>query len=173
MPRASSRRVSQTRHNLRSRTTRNKSPMTPKPVPSKAPSPSTRRKRPPPGVSRQDSDDELGNDDIPWEWIYSDQVPERNGDAPQSDRKRRKLTGNNIVGARIGKFECRIGDAVLLKADGSNEAWVALICDFVEDDGEGEKAANFMWFSTEKEIRNREKKRTDFVWVCRLQNHHF
>ena len=144
--------------------------MTPKPGPRKAPSPTARRKRPPPGVSREDSDDELGSDDLPWEWIYSDTAAERNGDGPQSDRKRRKLTGNKIVGARIGKFECRIGDIVMLKADGSNEAWVAIICDFVEGDEEGEKAANFMWFSTEKEIRNKERKRADFLWVCQLLN---
>lgn len=53
----------------------------------------------------------------------------------------------------------------MLKADGSNEAWIALICEFVEDDGEGEKAANFMWFSSEKEIRSRDKKRSDYYPV--------
>ena len=63
----------------------------------------------------------------------------------------------------MGSFECRLGDCVLLKADGPNEAWVGIIYDFLDEDGdEGEKAANFMWFSTEKEIRNKEKKRTDF-----------
>ncbi|CAM1507335.1 Fc.00g069760.m01.CDS01 [Cosmosporella sp. VM-42] len=137
--------------------------MTPKPPARKAPSPLGRRKRPAPGVSREDSDDELGSEDIPWEWIYNTQPTERNEEGPQSDRKRRKVAGNKIVGAKIGNFECRIGDLVLLKADGSNEAWVAIICDFVDDDGEGEKAANFMWFSTEKEIRNRDRKRTDFL----------
>ncbi|KAF7551716.1 hypothetical protein G7046_g7646 [Stylonectria norvegica] len=126
--------------------------------------PLRRQKRRLPGVSREDSDDELGSDDLPWEWIYDTAAPVRNDDAPQSDRKRRKVTGNKIVGARMGQFECRLGDCVLLKADGSNEAWVAIIWDFVEDDGEGEKAASFMWFSTEKEIRNRDKKRTDFYW---------
>lgn len=128
--------------------------------------PLRRRKRRLPGVSREDSDDELGSDDLPWEWIYNDEEPERTaGDEPQSDRKRRKVAGNKIVGARMGDFECRTGDCVLLKADGSNEAWVAMVCEFVEDD-EGEKAANFMWFSTEKEIRNKDKKRSDFYWVC-------
>ncbi|KAK7426855.1 Origin recognition complex, subunit 1 [Neonectria magnoliae] len=126
--------------------------------------PSLRRRRALAGGSRGESDDELGSDDAHWEWIYStspsleDQLNE-----PQSDRKR-KVSGNKIVGARVGQFECRVGDCVLLKADGSNEAWVALICEFVEDDGEGEKAANFMWFSTEKEIRNKDKKRSDFQW---------
>lgn len=64
----------------------------------------------------------------------------------------------------MGSFECRVGDCVLLKAEGNNEAWVGLICEFMEDEDEG-KAANFMWFSTETEIRNKEKKRTDFMQV--------
>lgn len=80
------------------------------------------------------------------------------------------MSGDKIVGARIGQFECRVGDCVLLKADGSNEAWVALICEFVDDDDDGEKAANFMWFSTEKEIRNKDKKRSDFHWVPKPHN---
>ncbi|QPG99205.1 hypothetical protein C2857_001193 [Epichloe festucae Fl1] len=124
----------------------------------------SRRKRALPGVNRDDSDDELGSDDLPWEWLYNVENSDRASDDTQNDRKRRKVTGNKIVGARIGTFECRIGDTVLLKAEGSNEAWVAIICEFVEDDGEGEKAANFMWFSTEKEIRNKDRKRNDFNW---------
>lgn len=127
-----------------------------------------RRKRALPGVSRDDSDDELGSDDLPWEWIYNVENPDRASDGTQNDRKRRKTTGSKIVGARLGTFECRIGDTVLLKAEGSNEAWVAIICEFVDDDGDGEKAANFMWFSTEKEIRNKDRKRTDFYWVNTL-----
>ena len=130
--------------------------------------PQSRRKRPLPGVSREDSDDELGSDDLPWQWIYNVEDPERSDDDSQSERKRRKVSGKKIVGARMGSFECRVGDCVLLKADGSNEAWVAIICEFIEDDGEGDKAANFMWFSTEKEIRNKDKKRNDFHWVLLL-----
>ncbi|KND90345.1 Origin recognition complex subunit 1 [Tolypocladium ophioglossoides CBS 100239] len=126
--------------------------------------PQIRRKRPLPGVTRDDSDDELGSDDLPWQWIYNAESPEHNGDDSQSERKRRKVSGSKIVGARMGSFECRVGDCVLLTADGSNEAWVAIICEFIEDDGEGDKAANFMWFSTEKEIRNKDKKRNDFHW---------
>ncbi|ODA76635.1 hypothetical protein RJ55_07906 [Drechmeria coniospora] len=112
------------------------------------------------GVAREDSDDELGEDDLPWEWIYG---VEPNEDHGQSHSKRRKVS-DRIVGARMGSFECRVGDCVLLKAEGSNEAWVAIICEFIEPDGEGDKAANFMWFSTEKEIRNKSKKRDDFYW---------
>lgn len=127
-----------------------------------------RSRRVPKGVSREDSDDELGSDDLPWEWIYEAQGPERNGgdDDGASERKRRKVSGKNIVGARMGSFECRVGDCVLLKAEGSNEAWVGIICEFVDgEDDEDDMAANFMWFSTETEIRNKDKKRTDFYWV--------
>lgn len=103
------------------------------------------------GVLREDSDDELGLEDHPWEWIYS--TKSRGPSA--------------IVGARMGNFECRLGDCVLLKAEGNKEAWIGLICDFQEEEdeddehGEMEMCANFMWFSTEKEIRNKAKKRTD------------
>ena len=64
----------------------------------------------------------------------------------------------------MGNFSCRVGDCVLLKAESNNEAWVGLICDFVEEedeDGNLEMGANFMWFSTEREIRNKGKKRGD------------
>lgn len=114
--------------------------------------------------SQVDSDE---NDDQEneWEWIWSSSSPERGDENDEGEqRKRRKVAGNTIVGAKLGSFECRIGDCVLLKAEGSNEAWVAMICEFLEDD-DGEKAANFMWFSTEKEIRSKYKKRNDFYWV--------
>lgn len=136
------------------------------------------------GVAREDSDDELGLEDHPWTWIYSG---DKNGDYADDDnvdnsdedaaailngkaplkRKRKatrvsELPSREIVGARMGSFECRIGDTVLLKAETNNEAWVGLICELADDD-EGEKVASFMWFSTEKEIRNKSKKRTDFV----------
>ncbi|KAI9713812.1 MAG: Origin recognition complex, subunit 1 [Bogoriella megaspora] len=98
-------------------------------------------------IFREDSDDELGLEDHPWEWIYNDDANAK----------------TVIAGARMGNFECRRGDIVLLKAEG-NAAWVGIICYFFEDeeDEEREKMANFMWFSTEKEIRNK-KKRTDFL----------
>ncbi|KAK2609013.1 Origin recognition complex, subunit 1 [Conoideocrella luteorostrata] len=138
--------------------------MTPQILTKRAVEPTKRQKSVLPGVNRGDSDDELGSDDLPWEWIYGVENSDRPGSNVQKDRKRRKVTANKIIGARMGSFECRIGDTVLLKAEGSNEAWVALICEFVEDDVEGEKAANFMWFSTEKEIRNKDRKRDDFYW---------
>ena len=101
------------------------------------------------GVAREDSDDELGLEDFPWEWIYSEEPELKARDTPE------------IVGARMGNFQCMVGDCVLLKAEGNGEAWIGLICNFEEDEEEDEKVANFMWFSTEREIRNKQKKRTD------------
>ena len=102
------------------------------------------------GVIREDSDDELGYDDYPWEWIYAEDVNSKDEE-------------KQIIGARMGSFECRIGECVLLKAEGTHEAWIGLICDF-EGNDEG-MMANFMWFSTEREIRNKQKKRTDALPV--------
>ena len=101
------------------------------------------------GVAREDSDDELGLEDFPWEWIFSEETQQKKRDGPE------------IIGARMGNFQCMVGDCVLLKAEGNGEAWIGLICDFEEDEEEEEKMANFMWFSTEREIRNKQKKRTD------------
>ena len=99
-------------------------------------------------ILREDSDDELGTEDHPWEWIHNDQAA--------------------IVGARMGAFQVHLGDAVLLKA-GNKESWVAVLYDFGEgeienDDGEAvmQKKATMLWFSSEKEIRGRNK-RTDFL----------
>lgn len=104
------------------------------------------------GVLRDDSDDELGLEDHPWEWIYS------NDDGAK-----------DIIGARMGNFEVHVGEVVLLKAPVSNEAWVAILCEFgdgeIEDDEgviEIQKKATMMWFSSEKEITSK-KKRTDFL----------
>ena len=133
-----------------------------------------RKKRKLPGVMREDSDDELGTDDLPWEWIYdadpaaADDAAEQPADekpAPENARKRKRPAPQQqqIVGARMGSFECFLGDTLLLKAEQSSEAWVGIICDFLLDE-EGEKAAHFMWFSSAHEIRN-PKKRTDFLEV--------
>ena len=107
------------------------------------------------GVARDDSDDELGLEDHPWKWIYGPELG-ANGEKP-------------ITGARMGQFQCNVGDAVLLKAEDANEAWIGLICEFREDEEEDGKVANFMWFSTEREIRNKEKKRIDFLHVSLSQ----
>lgn len=111
---------------------------------------------------REDSDDELGYDDLPWEWIYDNDIDEHI--SKTSGHKKQKQSGTlGIVGARMGNFLCRVGDTVLLKA-ADNEAWVGLICDFNEDE-EGKKNASFMWFSSPAEIRNKTKKRADFLQV--------
>lgn len=118
-----------------------------------------------PGIAREDSDDELGVDDHPWEWIYAD-VREASPAGGPSRKRKRALVDEEpaITGARMGSFVCRVGDIVLLKAETSGEAWIAIIRDFLEDE-DGEMAADFLWFSSEKEIRNKHKKRTDFFWV--------
>ncbi len=114
-------------------------------------------------LGREDSDDELGTDDHPWEWIYAessgnekdeedDHSSDESGDdgkaAAATPRKRKsrnatKSQGGTIVGARMGTFICKIGDPVLLKAEGQNSSWVGIIYQFLEDD-DGEKSANFL-----------------------------
>ena len=122
-------------------------------------------------VPRDDSDDELGYEDLPWEWIYEepDEAQTTHNDTPRKRKAAPTSSGRRIVGARMGNFACKQGDAVLLKAEG-NQAWVGLICDFFEDEEEGEKMAKFMWFSSEREIRNKSTKRTDFLPVRSLAN---
>ncbi|KAK8156313.1 P-loop containing nucleoside triphosphate hydrolase protein [Phyllosticta citrichinensis] len=115
------------------------------------------------GVLREDSDDELGQEDFPWEWVYSDEQDAE--DASQDKpRKRGRPRKRQIVGARMGSFECRLGDAVFLKAD-SNEAFVGIVVGLFdgkdEDTGEDIKMANLMWFLTPREIRNKARMRTD------------
>jgi origin recognition complex subunit 1 len=116
------------------------------------------------GVYREDSDDELGTDDYPWEWIYesskdrakSDDTPKRSASAAFRE--------SDIIGARMGKFKCFLGDCVLLKAEG-NEAWVGIITHFFEDEETKDKMSNMMWFSSPWEIRNKVKARPDALEV--------
>jgi origin recognition complex subunit 1 len=110
-------------------------------------------------VAREDSDDELGYEDLPWQWIYKHET-EPNDATPRKREAAPSLPERRIVGARMGAFQCKIGDAVLLKAEG-NLAWVGLVSEFYEDKEDDEKMAKFMWFSSEREIRNNAKKRTD------------
>ncbi len=121
-------------------------------------------------VLREDSDDELGYEDHPWEWIYEDVGTEKaHVDSKEMPRKRQMEStthAKRIVGARMGSFRCKLGDAVLLKADG-NQAWVGIICEFYNEDEDDEMMAKFLWFSSEQEIRNKNKKRNDFLPVGR------
>lgn len=119
-------------------------------------------------VLREDSDDELGYDDHPWEWIYSttstENAPVEQNTTPRKRKAAPTSLAKRIIGARMGSFKCKVGDAVLLKAEG-NQAWVGIICDFHQDMDDGEKLAKFLWFSSEKEVRNQSKKRTDYLPV--------
>ena len=81
-----------------------------------------------------------------------------------------KSPARRLSGLAWASLNVASEDTVLLKAEGTGEAWVALILRFVEDDGEGDKAAEFMWFSSEREIRHKEKKRQDPHWVCLCLN---
>lgn len=105
-------------------------------------------------VGRDDSDDELGTEDHPWEWIYeSANLNSEDCDGPADDAKRstpKRRKGRNdsqpegkIIGVKNGNFQCFIGDTVLLKAEGHNEAWVGAICSFLYDEND-DMAANFL-----------------------------
>lgn len=128
-------------------------------------------------LRREDSDDELGTDEHPWEWTYAkpgkggrDNDGDDTADEEKTPRKRKARSvarsQGEIIGASMGSFKCKIGDAVLLKAEGQSSAWVGIIYQFLEDE-DGEKSANFMWFANEKEIRPqlKDKKRSDFLPV--------
>ncbi|KAI0398418.1 P-loop containing nucleoside triphosphate hydrolase protein [Xylariaceae sp. FL0594] len=104
----------------------------------------------------QDDEAELNSDE--WEWIYQSQ-PSQSG----SGRSRRESSTRQIVGARNGEYEFRVGDCAILESEGANQVWVAIIMRFVEADEDGDMAADFLWFSPESEIRNGPRKRTDFL----------
>ncbi|KAI1133506.1 ATPase [Nemania abortiva] len=106
-----------------------------------------------PASARNIQDDDDLSDE--WEWIYREVLS-------QSGRSRRE-NARQIVGARNGEFECHVGDCVLLKAEGANQVWAAIIIDFVDSDEDGDMAADFLWFSPQNEIRNGPRKRSDFL----------
>ena len=124
----------------------------------------------------EDSDDELGDEDHPWEWIYAEDLevkedPETSGESPDKSRRRRSSRpakkGPAIVGARMGSFECRLGEVVLLKSPEHGKDWVGIITEFLEEDDEDEegqvvKSVNIMWFASPDEFMStRNKRRTD------------
>lgn len=125
---------------------------------------------------RDDSDDELGDEDLPWDWIYdkepeNNEQAEENEDQTQKSRRRRSSRPakkkRTIVGARMGSFECRVGQIVLLKSPEPGKDWVGIIIEFVEEDDEeqeGEilKSVNIMWFASPDEfLSTRNKRRAD------------
>jgi origin recognition complex subunit 1 len=116
------------------------------------------------GFAREDSDDELGYEDLPWEWIYSNdssnaQEKEEDGDKTPA-RKRRASTLNDasrkavIVGAKMGDFLVKVGDTVLLKSPEQGKDWAGIICAFsnVDDDDEEEMCAHIQWFCSPEEL---------------------
>lgn len=134
------------------------------------------------GLIREDSDDELGYDDLPWEWIYETdasedkenskpQEPTTEEDCHESQTPRRRSVRPNtkkqrILGARMGSFECRLGHVVLLKSPEAGKDWVGIITEFLEEeDDDGEemiKSANIMWFASPEEfLSTKNKKRAD------------
>ncbi|WEW61654.1 Origin recognition complex, subunit 1 [Emydomyces testavorans] len=137
------------------------------------------------GIYHEDSDDELGCEDLPWEWIYSSHPP-ANGSAPYDRctpaKKKGKLSNSasvpptrKIIGAKMGSFECRLGQTVLLKSPEPGKDWAGIICEFLEEEEAEEeadsnsaeraspvKAANIMWFASPDEfLSTRKKKRSD------------
>jgi origin recognition complex subunit 1 len=125
-------------------------------------------------MAREDSDDELGYEDHPWEWIY---VAENKGNRNENlslDRANSKSTRDSgrlrvpkkIVGARMGNFECRLGQVVLLKSPEAGKDWAGIICEFLEVEDEDQddmvKSANIMWLASPDEfISTKNKKRVD------------
>lgn len=111
------------------------------------------------GLNREDSDDELGYEDLPWEWIYSNKTHDTGDDGKGSSRKRKATAleateKNIIVGARMGSFVVNVGDAVLLKSPEQGKDWAGLICAFsdTDDDDEGEMCAHIQWFCAPDEL---------------------
>jgi origin recognition complex subunit 1 len=124
---------------------------------------------------REDSDDELGDEDHPWDWIYAPEPDnkdeaETNGASPTKSSRRRSSRPAKkrptIVGARMGTFECYLGQVVLLKSPEPGKDWVGIITEFVEEEDEDEdqiiKSANIMWFASPDEfLSTRNKRRAD------------
>lgn len=136
-------------------------------------------------IAREDSDDEIEDDDIPWEWMYStpiinDPATTQPSQTPQHDTQ----SGNQSpsiqnedqnpvdavqqsqpqsIGAKCGSFSCQVGDILLLKAEGQKAAWVGLAAEFGLQNEE--MSVLIMWFSTPSEVRSKTKKRRDFFLV--------
>ncbi|KAI5310736.1 Origin recognition complex, subunit 1 [Ascosphaera atra] len=131
------------------------------------------------GILHEDSDDELGDEDHPWEWIYEkpdDEQHDIGGEAQTpSQRGRPKKRQKKIIGAKMGSFDCKIGDTILLKSPEAGHDWAGIICEFLEEEDdmsddelggdEGKvpmiKSANIMWFASPDEFMSTKKKRRD------------
>nr|KAK5446865.1 Origin recognition complex, subunit 1 [Exophiala xenobiotica] len=113
------------------------------------------------GLFREDSDDELGYEDHPWQWIYDDEEKPEPPDDDRTPTKKRKASSvsqssrkRQIVGARMGSFCVRVGDSILLKSPEQGKDWVGLTCSFSEtdEDGEDEMSVYIQWFCTPEEL---------------------
>src|SRR5947209_7703642 len=116
------------------------------------------------GFARDGSDDELGYEDLPWEWIYdsdSSKVQEKEEDGDKTPSRKRKASALNnasrksvIVGAKMGDFVVKVGDTVLLKSPEQGKDWAGIICAFseVDDDDEEEMCAQIQWFCSPEEL---------------------
>lgn len=125
------------------------------------------------GLVRDDSDDELGDEDHPWDWIYDKDEGDAEENTPVPEKSNRRRSSRpakkkrTIIGARMGSFDCRIGHVVLLKSPEAGKEWVGIIVEFVEEedeDNEGEviKSATIMWFASPDEfLSTRNKRRAD------------
>ncbi|KAL4916239.1 P-loop containing nucleoside triphosphate hydrolase protein [Aspergillus aurantiobrunneus] len=129
------------------------------------------------GIIRDDSDDELGDEDLPWEWIYDTELDNAGesanaagtpGETRKSSRRRTShQPQRRIIGARMGDvFECRLGEVVLLKSPEPGKDWVGIIIEFLEEEDDEDdqliKSANIMWFASPDEfISTRNKRRAD------------
>ncbi len=116
------------------------------------------------GLAREDSDDELGVEDVPWRWIYDeDSGPNDLEKTPTRKRKAKTLTESirKIKGAKMGSFICSVGDIVLLKSPEQGKDWAGIISHFSEtnDDEEEEMSASIMWFCSPEELSRGKKSR--------------
>jgi len=92
------------------------------------------------------SEDDLDDEDEPWEWIYdAEDIQEEDRDeaVTPSRKGRPRFREKRIIGAKTGKFRCKIGDCVVLKPD-RNEVWAGIICGFREDGEEDDMEAKIM-----------------------------
>ncbi len=122
------------------------------------------------GLEREDSDDELGVEDIPWRWIYDDTPePPDVEKTPTRKRKAKALTESTrkIRGAKMGSFTCYVGDTVLLKSPEQGKDWAGIISHFSEtnDDDEEEMSVSIMWFCSPEELSRgtKSRMRTDLL----------
>ena len=127
------------------------------------------------GLIRDDSDDELGVEDHPWIWIYEEDRgsgTSKGADSEESTARRDNPSRTTpfrrrrrIIGARMGNFECRLGQVVLLRSPEPGKDWAGIITEFLLDDeeederGEPVKSANIMWLASPDEFMATKNKR--------------